>query len=112
MAERDRLTLARLDGTALRHAREQSPEDAAVAELQEIATDHPKQGKPALRVDLLSRAAGHISARFDDDPSPVVIATGHRAAQLLVAAGGTDAEIGRAAAEAVRAHSQGPVRNT
>lgn len=112
MAERDRLTLARLDGTALRHARERSPEDVAAAELREIATDRPKQGRPVLRVDLLSRAAGHVSARFDDNPSAAVIATGHRAAQLLVAAGGTDAEIGRAAAEAVRAYSRGPVRNT
>lgn len=105
----DRITLARLDGTAGRHVVDQTPEPDAAAELREIATQIPeKHGKPVVRVDLLSRAAGTMLGRWQADP--VVGWIGERGAQLLIAAGGTDQEIGRAAAAEARERMGGPGR--
>jgi hypothetical protein len=93
----DPITLARLDGTTTRHVHLKSADDVAIAELREIATQvRQKYGKPELRVDLLSHAAGMMLGKWQADP--VVGWVGERGAQLLVAAGGTDEEIGRAAA--------------
>lgn len=95
----DRITLARLDGTAGRHVIAKTPTNEAAAELRNIATEHPGTSKARVRVDLLSYAAGTMLGRHQADPVTGWI--GERGSQLLVAAGGTDEEIGRAAAAEV-----------
>ncbi|SDC21565.1 hypothetical protein [Nocardioides lianchengensis] len=101
----DRITVARLDGTATRHVHAKSPVDVAVAELVEIATDRVKGRAPVLRVDLLSETAGAMLGAWQADP--VKAWAGEAASRLLVAAGGTDEEVGRAAAaEVVRRMSR------
>ncbi|WGL50628.1 hypothetical protein P5P86_11700 [Nocardioides sp. BP30] len=59
-ADRDRITIARLDGTARRHVFERSQQEVAVAELVEIATERVQGRPPRLRVDLLTIVAGSM----------------------------------------------------
>ncbi|MEI5672632.1 MULTISPECIES: hypothetical protein [unclassified Nocardioides] len=70
-----------------------------MAELVEIATERTKGRAPVLRVDLLSETAGAMLGAWQADP--VKVWAGEAAARLLIAAGGTDEEIGRAAAAEV-----------
>lgn len=96
---RDRITAARLNGTATRHVHAKSPIDVAVAELVEIATERAKGRAPLLRVDLLSETAGSMLGAWQADPVKAWV--GEAASRLLVAAGGRDEGIGRAAAAEV-----------
>jgi hypothetical protein len=82
----ERITLARLDGTATRHARDPEVDtSAAVEELQQIATEHQRGYGPRLRVDLLSKAAGSLIGSYRHNASAGWSAP--RAARLLLLAG-------------------------
>lgn len=76
----DRIIVARLHGSATRHVHDKTPENVAVAELVEIATDNR-----TLRVDLLSEAAGTHWGQHQADPIEAWV--GLEAARLLAAAG-------------------------
>lgn len=102
----DRLALASLHGRAGYHVNHRTPHDEAVADLRDIATITPKTGtrqpkaRAALRVDLLSIAAGqHLGAHRADHVTGWI---GPPAAAFLIAAGGTDRELGEQAAAIVQ----------
>ena len=113
LSREDGITSARLTGTAQRHARVHGGLTAdeiaaAIAELQEIATDAampPRRGRPGrrrrLRVDLLENAAGGLLGGWlHSDLS----SWDGRAAALLLVRAGADPEIVKAYAEHVRGY--------
>jgi hypothetical protein len=77
--DRDGLIVASLDGTALRMTDDKVDREAAIAEVQRIAT----VGKE-LRVDLLTRAAGGLLGRYLRDSTNQRL---RHAALLLIHAG-------------------------
>lgn len=81
--DRDGLIVASLDGTALRLTDDKADPEAAIAEVQRIAT----VGKE-LRVDLLTEAAGGLLARHLRNPG----SQRHRHAALLLWHAGADPE--------------------
>ena len=86
--DNDRVTTARLCGTATRHARTPDSErDEAVAidERVSIATERRPGRAPLLRVDLLSQAAGILIGGHRHNPSAGWSAPA--AARLLLRAG-------------------------
>ena len=92
----DRVTEARLCGTAARYAQDAAmDETAAVRELTEIATERRRGESPRLRVDLLSNAAGALLGSHRH--SPTTYWSAHTAGQLLLAAGANVAATERAA---------------
>lgn len=96
-ADPDRITVARLDGCATRHARSRALDEAtAVAQLIEIATERRRGRAPRLRVDLLNQAAGALvgSYRYSQRASW----SGQEAARLLIAAGADPATVEEIAA--------------
>lgn len=100
-ANADRITVAQLDGTATRHAREpERDEQLAVDELVAIATEHRRGVGPRLRVDLLNQAAGTLLGgyRFDDR----AYWSAEAAARLLVAAGANRDAVEQIAAATTR----------
>lgn len=94
--DRDRITVARLEGAARRHVYEGTPRDVAVAELVEIATERRKGHPAQLRTDLLDQAAGVHLGGWQVDPRKHWV--GEAAVQLLVAAGADLAAAEREAA--------------
>lgn len=96
-SSRNRITEAALSGLTVRLVTEQTPLEDAIAQIHAESTD------PL----LLSRVAGHQLARADTDER---MAPRYRAAaELLVAAGGTDREAGLEARErALRLGGQRP----
>lgn len=96
-SSKDRITEAALAGLSQRLVIEQVPEAEAVAKIHEHSTD----------TQLLSRVAGHQAAAAIADP--YMASRFNAAAALLVKAGGTDAEAGRAERDAVHERiSHGP----
>lgn len=96
--ESDRITLARLSGTATKHARAaELDEHAAIDELVAIATEQTRGVGPRLRADLLSEAAGALvgSHRYN----PTTYWSAPRAARLLMAAGADEDQAKRHAAD-------------
>lgn len=93
-SDRDGLIVASLDGTALRMTDDKVDREAAIAEVQRIAT----VGKE-LRVDLLTRAAGGLLGRYLKDPTN----SRHRHAALLLVHAGADPDAAREHAEVVLA---------
>lgn len=79
-SEHDRVTVARLCGTATRHTHDQTEPGSAVAELVAIATEGGR-----VRVDLLEAAAGSLLGGWEH--SGVNYWSGRDAALLLVRAG-------------------------
>lgn len=102
----DRLVLASLDGRTRGHVEGHTPHDQAVADLRALATiapaRKPRHPQPAavLRVDLLSIVAGQMHGAHQADP--LVNWWGDLGTQLLIDAGGTNQDLGRAAAEQTR----------
>lgn len=92
----DRVTVARLRGTARRHVCEHSPKKAALTELVDIASEDGP-----LRVDLLEAAGGGELAGWQH--SHTTYWAGRDAALLLVHAG-ADPEHVKAIADETRDH--------
>ncbi|MDH2415274.1 hypothetical protein [Nocardioides sp. CER19] len=88
---RDRVTVARLCGTATRYAHDaQNPtisldEEAAIDELVENATERQSGAASRLRVDLLSEAAAGLAEAHRSNP--VTYWSAAAASDLLIAAG-------------------------
>jgi hypothetical protein len=93
----DRLTEAALSGLTQYLVTNKVPEADAIAQIRAESTDP----------QLLSRVAGHQTARAINDPT--MAARFNAAAELLVKAGGTDREAGLAERDAVlRRAAQAP----
>lgn len=99
----DRITIARLNGTATRHAREDGDRAAAVAELIEIATEKRPGHAARLRTDLLNDAAGALIGGYWF--SALSYWSAPAAAELLVEAGADREQVKVLAAETL-AHLQ------
>lgn len=79
--------------TAGRHASNRTPDDEAITELLEVATELPPKSRasrefydfytPRLRLDLIARAAGHHLARARHDTMAEYRAQGKAAYDLL-----------------------------
>lgn len=106
LSREDRLIVSSINGRTRYHLNEKTPHDEAVADLRALATiapaRRPRHPQPAavLRVDLLSIVAGQLLGAHQADP--VVNWWGEPGARLLVDAGGTDRELGQAAAAQAR----------
>ena len=96
----DRITVARLTGTATRLARDRYvDEQSSVAELVSIATEYRRGVGPRVRVDLLSEAAGSLLGGHRHDATSYW--SGAAAARLLLAAGADPDLVEQHAAETV-----------
>lgn len=100
----DGVTVARLSGTATRHAREPGDRAAAVAELIEIATEKRPAQPPRLRTDLMNQAAGAMIGGYWH--SALAYWSAPAAAELLIEAG-ADREQVRVIAVETLAYLQG-----
>jgi hypothetical protein len=93
----DGITIARLSGTATRHAREPGDRAAAIAELIEIATEKRPGQPPRLRTDLMTHAAGSMIGGYWH--SALSYWSSPAAAELLIEAGADREQVKVLAAE-------------